>query len=57
MPVLVAAVIIALAGILSFGAAGKRLRPRRSRAWFRLFDRAAPRAAPAKDAPDEKPPA
>ena len=40
MPALVAALVVALVGALSFGAACKRLRPRRSRTWFRLFGRA-----------------
>lgn len=46
MPALIAAVVIALVGALSFGAAGKRLRPRRSRALFRLLDRSSARKAP-----------
>ncbi|HEX2552976.1 MAG TPA: hypothetical protein VHL98_04690 [Microvirga sp.] len=39
MPAILAAIAIALVGALSFGAAGKRLRPRRSRTWFRLLNR------------------
>jgi hypothetical protein len=57
MPALIAAIVLALVGALSFGAAGKRLRPRRSRTLFRFLNRksARPGRDPARS--DTSPPA
>jgi hypothetical protein len=57
MPALIAALLLALVGALSFGAAGKRLRPRRSRTWFRILNRASARKGKDPAPSDPTPPA